>query len=282
MSDLAASGGYYIAAAGDVIVAQPGHADRIDRRLHRQVRHRRHARQARREHRGVSQRQARRDLLARSAGSRPKSGPRSRSRCRPSTTSSSSASPRRGTRRRRRSIRLRRAGCGPASRRGRSGSSTSWAGCTWRSTSAKQRARIPAEEEVAARGLSAAPQLLRSAQRAVRIAVGAVRTRTTAEALMALLGPRDRQLVAALLAPSRLFRSGECSRTCPTCSFARRDCLPKPQRGPTTPSGKRKRPAWTQPRRRSVCARVCGLTAAGAAPASPVSWRRPPGPACPA
>ena len=39
--------------------------------------------------------------------------------------------------------------------------------------------------------------------------MGEVRTRTTAEALMSLMGARDRQLVAALLAPSRLFRAGE-------------------------------------------------------------------------
>jgi hypothetical protein len=30
-----------------------------------------------------------------------------------------------------------------------------------------------------------------------------------AEALVTLLGPRDRRLLSALLAPSRLFRSGE-------------------------------------------------------------------------
>jgi hypothetical protein len=36
-----------------------------------------------------------------------------------------------------------------------------------------------------------------------------LRTRTTADALVALLGPRDRQALAALLAPSRLFRAGE-------------------------------------------------------------------------
>ena len=36
-----------------------------------------------------------------------------------------------------------------------------------------------------------------------------MRTRATADALLMLLGPRDRQALAALLAPSRLFRSGE-------------------------------------------------------------------------
>ena len=43
MSDLAASGGYYIAMPAQVIVARAGHADRLDRHLRRQDRHRRHA-----------------------------------------------------------------------------------------------------------------------------------------------------------------------------------------------------------------------------------------------
>jgi hypothetical protein len=33
--------------------------------------------------------------------------------------------------------------------------------------------------------------------------------RSTAESILMLLGPRDRRILAALLAPSRLFRSGE-------------------------------------------------------------------------
>jgi hypothetical protein len=33
--------------------------------------------------------------------------------------------------------------------------------------------------------------------------------RSTAESIMTLLGPRDRRALAAILAPSRLFRSGE-------------------------------------------------------------------------
>ena len=41
------------------------HADRIDRRLHRQVRHRRHVRQAGRQHRGRQPGEARRHVLAR-------------------------------------------------------------------------------------------------------------------------------------------------------------------------------------------------------------------------
>ena len=74
-----------------------GHADRIDRRLHRQVRDQRLARQARREHRSDEPRQARARSIRPIAGSRRKSAPRSKSRCRSSTTSSSSGPPRRGT-----------------------------------------------------------------------------------------------------------------------------------------------------------------------------------------
>jgi hypothetical protein len=36
-----------------------------------------------------------------------------------------------------------------------------------------------------------------------------IRSRTSAAALISLLGPRDRQALAAMLAPSRLFRAGE-------------------------------------------------------------------------
>ena len=74
-----------------------GHADRIDRRLHRQVRDQRLAREARREHRSDEPRQARARSIRPIAGSRRTSAPRSRSRCRSSTTSSSSAPPRRVT-----------------------------------------------------------------------------------------------------------------------------------------------------------------------------------------
>ena len=64
MSDLAASGGYYIAMPGHVIVAQPGTLTGLDRHLHRQDRHRRHATEARHEHRGGQRGQARGDELA--------------------------------------------------------------------------------------------------------------------------------------------------------------------------------------------------------------------------
>ena len=56
-------------------------------------------------------------------------------------------------------------------------------------------------------GLSAAPQLLRSASASRSISQSA--STSAAEAILTLLGPRDRRVLAALLAPSRLFRSGE-------------------------------------------------------------------------
>jgi protease-4 len=75
---------------------------------------------------------------------------------------------------------------------------------------AKQRARIPADEEVElvvypphrsvyevlTETLSSSP-------------MGRMRAATTSEALMELLGPRERRALAAVLAPSRLFRSGQ-------------------------------------------------------------------------
>jgi protease IV len=73
---------------------------------------------------------------------------------------------------------------------------------------AKQRAHIPAEEEVE---LVIYPPrrsfyevLTESLEQAP-----ARQSRSTAEAIMMLLGPRDRAILAAILAPSRLFRSGE-------------------------------------------------------------------------
>ena len=64
MSDLAASGGYWIAMAAPYIVAQPGTLTGFDRRHHRQDRHRRRLHEARRQYRRRQQRQARRAGLA--------------------------------------------------------------------------------------------------------------------------------------------------------------------------------------------------------------------------
>ncbi len=50
MSDVAASGGYYIAMPAHAIVAEPSTLDGVDRRRHHQIRDRRHAEEARDEH----------------------------------------------------------------------------------------------------------------------------------------------------------------------------------------------------------------------------------------
>ncbi|HXG89791.1 MAG TPA: signal peptide peptidase SppA [Vicinamibacterales bacterium] len=73
---------------------------------------------------------------------------------------------------------------------------------------AKVRAQIPADEEV--------ELVVYPARRSFYEVLSdlsdepeARASKTTAESLATLLGPRDRRIVSALLAPSRLFRSGE-------------------------------------------------------------------------
>ena len=148
MGDLAASGGYYIAMPGHVIVAQPGTLTgsigiytgkfAIGGTL---------------EKLGAVDRERVRgqDGGARFAGAAvhaTPSGPRSRSRSRPSTISSWPRWPRRARRRRRRSTRWRAAACGPGGRRRRSGWSTSSAASIGRWPSPRQRAKIPAGSDV--------------------------------------------------------------------------------------------------------------------------------------
>jgi protease-4 len=70
---------------------------------------------------------------------------------------------------------------------------------------AKQRARIPAEEEVE---LVIYPPR-RSFYEILSETIDAPAQMSAAEAIVSLLGSRDRKMLAALLAPSRLFRSGE-------------------------------------------------------------------------
>ena len=149
MSDLAASGGYYIAMAGARHRRAAGHADRIDRHLQRQVRHRRRLREAGRatSRRSASARHAEIDSPARPFTAEERAEDR-RSRCRPSTTSSSRRSPRRATRRRRRSTQSRRAACGPGGRRKAIGLVDELGGLDRAIAVAKQRAKIPADSEV--------------------------------------------------------------------------------------------------------------------------------------
>jgi len=74
---------------------------------------------------------------------------------------------------------------------------------------AKRRAKIPAEEEVQLDVYPRTRSFYEVLSDQFASPVERVRSQTTAETLVALLGPRDRQSLAALLAPSRLFRAGE-------------------------------------------------------------------------
>ena len=74
---------------------------------------------------------------------------------------------------------------------------------------AKQRAKIPADEEVELDVYPRTRGFFEVLSEQFESPAGALRNRTTAETLITLLGPRDRRALAALLAPSRLFRAGE-------------------------------------------------------------------------
>ena len=74
---------------------------------------------------------------------------------------------------------------------------------------AKLRAHIPLEEEVQLVTYPKARHVFEVLTEQFGSPIGELRSRTTADSLMSLLGDRDRRYVAALLAPSRLFRAGE-------------------------------------------------------------------------
>ena len=74
---------------------------------------------------------------------------------------------------------------------------------------AKQRARIPADEEVDLVVYPPHRSLYELLAEQMSSPVDRVRAAYTSDALMQLLGPRERKAVAAMLAPSRLFRSGQ-------------------------------------------------------------------------
>ncbi|HWI20643.1 MAG TPA: signal peptide peptidase SppA [Vicinamibacterales bacterium] len=74
---------------------------------------------------------------------------------------------------------------------------------------AKQRARIPADEEVELVVYPPHRSFYEVLSETIASPVGRLRAATTSEALMELLGPRERRALAAVLAPSRLFRSGQ-------------------------------------------------------------------------
>ncbi|HYB93706.1 MAG TPA: signal peptide peptidase SppA [Vicinamibacterales bacterium] len=74
---------------------------------------------------------------------------------------------------------------------------------------AKQRARIPADEEVELVAYPPRRSFYEVLADGLTAPVGRWRAASTSEALLQLLGPRERRTMAALLAPSRLFRSGQ-------------------------------------------------------------------------
>jgi len=74
---------------------------------------------------------------------------------------------------------------------------------------AKLRAHIGIDEEVRLVTYPRARSFYEVLSEQFGSPLGEMRTQTAAASLMTLLGPRERQLAAALLAPSRLFRAGE-------------------------------------------------------------------------
>ena len=74
---------------------------------------------------------------------------------------------------------------------------------------AKQRARIPAGEEVELVVYPPHRSFYEVLAEQLSSPVGRLKTAYTSDALMDLLGPRERRVHAAVLAPSRLFRSGQ-------------------------------------------------------------------------
>jgi protease-4 len=74
---------------------------------------------------------------------------------------------------------------------------------------AKQRARIPADEEVELVVYPPHRSFYEVLADQLSSPAGRLRAAYTSDALMELLGPRERRALAAVLAPSRLFRSGQ-------------------------------------------------------------------------
>ncbi len=74
---------------------------------------------------------------------------------------------------------------------------------------AKQRARIPADEEVRLLVFPPRRSFYEVLAEELQSPVGRMKETYAADAAIQLLGPRERRALAALLAPSRLFRSGQ-------------------------------------------------------------------------
>ncbi|MFA5908300.1 MAG: signal peptide peptidase SppA [Vicinamibacterales bacterium] len=74
---------------------------------------------------------------------------------------------------------------------------------------AKQRARIPADEEVELVVYPPRRSVYEVLAEELQSPIGRIQERSAADALVQLLGPRERKALSALLAPARLFRSGQ-------------------------------------------------------------------------
>jgi protease-4 len=74
---------------------------------------------------------------------------------------------------------------------------------------AKQRARIAADEEVQFVVYPRRRSFYEVLAEEIQSPVGRLRTAHAADALLQILGPRERKALAAVLAPSRLFRTGQ-------------------------------------------------------------------------
>jgi protease-4 len=74
---------------------------------------------------------------------------------------------------------------------------------------AKQRAHIAVDEEVELVVYPPRRSFYEVLADQLQSPIAAIQERSTSEALIQLLGPRERRALAALLAPSRLFRSGQ-------------------------------------------------------------------------
>jgi protease-4 len=74
---------------------------------------------------------------------------------------------------------------------------------------AKQRARIPDDEEVEIVVFPPRRSFYEVVAEELQSPVGRMQERYSSEAILQLLGPREKRALSALLAPSRLFRSGQ-------------------------------------------------------------------------
>ena len=74
---------------------------------------------------------------------------------------------------------------------------------------AKQRARIPADEEVNLVVYPPRRSFFEVLTDELASPVGKLRAQYTSDALLEILGPRQRRALSAVLTPSRLFRSGQ-------------------------------------------------------------------------